>query len=218
MSRGWHSLLHSLCTVIGHNSIFPDLGLAALVALEVQILQIGQALYWIGLGTDRHVAFLEEALYDLRNVVQVIRSLNLCVLIVVACVVIEAGSFVLGKLEVTVRADVFRLDISHSDLLLNLLPLGPRSLLWLVKVHLGLLDVAFELFFALFNVLKPLRELLNRLVFVANQGVNEILLVILLCLLLVHVLDPLVHKLDLLTKLLALGILRVVVAAELCHE
>lgn len=98
------------------------------------------------------------------------------------------------------------------------MPLGPRPLLWLVKVHLGLLDVAFELFFALFNVLKPLRELLNRLVFVANQGVNEILLVILLCLLLVHVLDPLVHKLDLLTKLLALGILRVVVATELCHE
>ena len=98
------------------------------------------------------------------------------------------------------------------------MPLGPRSLLRLIKVHLGLLNVAFELFFALFNVFKPLRELLNRLVFVANQGVNQILLVILLCLLLVHVLDPLVHKLDLLTELLALGVLGVVVAAELCHE
>ena len=102
MSRGWHSLLHSLCTMIGRNSIFPNLGLASLVAFKVQILQIGQALYWIGLSTDRHVAFLEEALDDLRNVVQVICSLNLCVLIVVACVVIEAGSFVLGKLKVTV--------------------------------------------------------------------------------------------------------------------
>ena len=58
MSRGWHSLLHSLCTVIVCNSIFPDLCLAALVALEVQILQISQALHWIGLGTDRHVTFL----------------------------------------------------------------------------------------------------------------------------------------------------------------
>ena len=58
MSRGWHSLLHSLCTVIVRNSIFPDLCLAALVALEVQILQISQALYWIGLGTDWHVTFL----------------------------------------------------------------------------------------------------------------------------------------------------------------
>ena len=102
MSRGWHSFLHSLCTVIVRNCIFPDLCLAALVALKVQILQIGEALYWICLGTNRYVTFLEEPLYDLRNVVQVIRSLNLCVLIVVACVVIKTGSLVLSELEVTV--------------------------------------------------------------------------------------------------------------------
>ena len=218
MSRRWHGLLHTLCTVVGRHCVTPDFCLAALVALEVQILQVGQALNRLGLGANWHVTFLEEALDDLRNVVQVIRSLNLCVLIVVACVIIKAGSFVLSELEVTVRADVFRLDIGHGDLLLNLLPLGPSPLLRLVQVHLGLLDVAFQLFFALFDMLEPLSQLLNRLVFVANQGVDQILLVVLLCLLLVDVLDPLVHKLDLLTKLFALGVLRVVIPAELGHE
>ena len=102
MSRGRHGLLHTLCTMVGRHCVTPDLCLATLVALEVKILQVRQALHRLGLGANWHVTFLEEALDDLRNVVQVIRSLNLCVLIVVACVVIKTGSLVLSELEVTV--------------------------------------------------------------------------------------------------------------------
>jgi len=70
----------------------------------------------------------------------------------------------------------------------------------------------------LFGRFKTLCQLLDRLVFVADQRIDKVSLVLLLELLLTHVLDTLVDKFNFITKLLALRILRLKVAFELCQQ
>ena len=199
-------------------SLTSDLLIAALVTCDLrQALQVRQSLHRICLRAHRHITFLEESCDDFRNVIQIIGALDLRTLIIIAGGIVETGSLVLSQLQIAIRRDVLRLHIRHCNLLLNLRPFLFGSGVGRVQTQLRRLDVSLELIFSLFGRFKTLCQLLDRLVFVADQRIDKVSLVLLLELLLTHVLDTLVYKFNFITKLLALRILRLKVAFELCQ-
>ena len=97
-------ILHSHCPLKSLFSgryvevLLVNIAISLLTTLHVSV----EAFDRVSLSADMHITLLQKTSNDLLHVVQVIRSLDLYVLIVIAFRVIIRWSFVVGKLQITV--------------------------------------------------------------------------------------------------------------------
>ena len=105
-----------------------------------------EALNRVSLSACRHIPLLEQSCDDFLHVVEVIRSLDLRILIVVTGRVKPLDTFPIGELQVTVcLRHVVRFLINCLNLVQNLLLLLLDTGVRLIQVHLCAFDILLQL-------------------------------------------------------------------------
>ena len=178
-----------------------------------------EALNRVSLSACRHIPLLQQSCDDLLHVVEVIRSLDLRILIVVTGRVKPLDTFPIGELQVTVRLrHGVRLLINCLNLVQNLLFLLLDSGVRLIQVHLCAFDILLQLPVFFLKGLDPHIELGDDFILALDQCVDELSLVVLFGLLVADLAYPVVNVLHFFGKLACLSILLVEVVLELLHD